>query len=222
MCLLKKLKLLKPSDKKKPSKEAGKNKRIKKNFKLRRREARRRRRAKRRMNKIMKFKFDEETLNKVKDNVLSLLNNPNENESLKKFNKINLSISNKFSKATENKTVIQHPSSIRIMGNIREVKAPLIGKRSDINKGVDTTDEELEEDGFIKKQGKGKACCEGGNGCCSWQKYKKKYTGVNNFYLYDICPVKVWDLSQDRKGVGSFSAQLKKKQGKLFQNIKIH
>ena len=194
MCLLKKLKLLKPSDKAKPKREIQKNKRIKKNFKLRRREARRRRRAKRKMNKMMKFKFDEEMLNKVKNNVLLMLN---VSPSAKKITKKPLH--SQSPKVINQNAKLQN---IRIIGNIREIRAPLLGKRSDSVKSIETTDGETEEDGFRGKKG----CC-GQGGCCGWQQGQ----GLINQYSYDICPVKDCGLLQAKKKKGKNSTGKKGK-----------
>jgi hypothetical protein len=210
MCLLKKLKFLKPSEKKRNVKEKTKNKRIKKNFKLRRREARRRRRAKKRMNKIMKYKFDAETLSKVKDDVLSFLNaSPMNNKKMSKVQS--------FAKSDKESIKIHDTHPIRIMGNVREIRAPLLGKRADLNKGVDTTDEELEEDGF---RGKGQIGCGGKRGC--WRKGCTCNHGVNNSFLYDICPVKDVSLSQAPGKRGALGQPGGKGNDLLGFVIKIH
>jgi hypothetical protein len=191
MCLLKKLKLLKPSEKKKEKKELSKNKRIKKNFKVRRRQARRRRRAKRRLSKMKKIKFDEEMLNQVKKDVMLLLNQPSDKK--KKAEK------RKGFRTETKKLNIQIPD-IRI-GSIREIKTSMLGKRSDSVKSIETTDGEADNEGF---SGKGKSTGKGGSsmkgGCCSW--HNGDYCGpkgVIKSIVYDISPVKGKGLSQEKR-----------------------
>jgi hypothetical protein len=197
ICLLKKLKLLKPSEKKKEKKELKKNKRIKKNFKVRRRQARRRRRAKRRLNKMKRIKFDEEMLNQVKQDVLLVLNQSSnkkkKSEKTKSF-KTNMKIEGNI------------PINIRIpdirKGNIREIKTTMLGKRSHSIKSIESTDGEGENDGFTgKDQYSGKGGCSKKGGCCSWQTYRGncKSKGVIKSFVYDISPVEGETLSQDCK-----------------------
>ena len=198
MCLLKKLKLLKPSDKKKEKKEISKNKRIKKNFKVRRRQARRRRRAKRRLNKMKRIQFDEEMLNQVKKDVMQLLNQSTDKKKASK--------KRAFKGKTEAKirNHIQIPD-IRI-GSIREIKRTILGKRSDSVKSIETTDGEADNEGFT---GKGKTSGKGGSsvkgGCCSWHYYggNCKSKGVIKSIVYDISPVEEGDLSQAKKANSS-------------------
>ena len=181
MCLFKKLKILKPSTKPKSRKE-GKSKRIKKNFKLRRREARRRRRARKRLNKMKKLQFDEKTLVNLKNSVLQVLESSN-------FEKQNLQ-KPKFQAQENHKKIIS-------IGLIREIRGPLLGKRSDSVKSVETTDEESENDGFRGKNGSGG---KSKGGCCSWPSkggLHSKY--LNNLNLYDICPVEDGSPSQVRQ-----------------------
>ena len=76
MCILKKLQLNKNKKNQKESRrvQRKKGKKIRKPFKDRRREARRRRRAKKKVQKMLKIKFDQETLVETQKSVLLLLN----------------------------------------------------------------------------------------------------------------------------------------------------
>lgn len=229
MCLFKKLKFLKPDDKKKTKKDISKKKRIKKTFKIRRRKARRRRRARKRLNKMKKLKFDEETLANVKHSVLLVLQESEINTKTKskkfrsfksnsKFNSKNKAKSNKDPHLTSN---------INIIGSIREIRTPLLGKRSNSIKSIDTTDGETDSDGLSGK-GKSSSCSwlkKGNKSCChnGWQSghgSKKELYGINNYKLYDIYPVKDEGLLQEKLGKG-ISAQNIYKSNKC-KNISIY
>lgn len=202
--------------------EKEKSKKIKKQFKERRREARRRRRAKRRFNKMMRMKFDTATLEKCKENIILILNeNPKPQETPNLDLTQTPSTKNtrpnfQQSKFSHHRHRHQHnhhhnPKVDSSKAERRETKNTLLGKRSDIQKGIDSTDEEgeTEEDGF--KQGKGVKQGQQQGGCC-WQggngkalakgklasffggkadgkgKMRRTYD-LNNYCLYDICSV---------------------------------
>lgn len=76
MCILKKLQMNKNKKNQKESRrvQRKRGKKIRKPFKDRRREARRRRRAKKKVQKMLKIKFDQETLLETQKSVLLLLN----------------------------------------------------------------------------------------------------------------------------------------------------